>query len=122
MRRAELLLILLCVAAPAAAHAAGDPVRGERLYAGRCGFCHAVDQDRIGPRHRGVYGRRVASVPGYRYSSALAAQGFTWDAVRLDAWLADPGGMVPGTRMFGRVKSAQDRADLIAYLRSVSGR
>ncbi len=122
MRRADLLLIFLCMAAPATAHAAGDPAQGERLYASRCTFCHTLDQDRIGPRHRGVYGRRVASVPGYRYSAALAAQTFTWDAARLDSWLADPGATVPGTRMFGRVKSAQDRADLIAYLRSVSGR
>jgi cytochrome c len=101
-----------------AAPPAGDAARGEKLYGGRCGLCHALDANRFGPRHRGVYGRRVASVPGFRYSKALAARDFTWSAETLDAWLADPKRFAPGTSMGARTASAQDRADLIAYLRA----
>lgn len=98
----------------------GDAVQGERLYRGRCGGCHALDRDRYGPRHRGVFGRRVASVPGYRYSSALAALSFTWDAATLDRWLEDPGRVAPGTYMTTRTGGSQQRTDIIAYLRALS--
>ncbi len=111
--------LLATTAAPAlAAPLAGDVVRGERLYGSRCGLCHSLENNRFGPRHRGVYGRRVAAVPGFHYSKALAAQAFTWNDQTLDAWLADPKRLVPGTSMGARTASPQDRADLIAYLRA----
>ena len=114
-----LAAVLLLAASPALAGPFdGDAVRGERLYGGRCGFCHTLDSNRFGPRHRGVYGRRVAAVADFHYSQALAAKRFTWDATTLDAWLADPKRFVPGTAMGVRTPSAQDRADLIAYLRA----
>ena len=119
--RALILGAVAVLAAPALTLAApmqGDAARGERLYGGRCGLCHSLDDDRIGPRHRGVFGRRAAAVPGYRYSKALAAQSFTWDDAALDAWLTDPKRLVPGTTMGARTPSPQDRADLIAYLRA----
>lgn len=50
---------------------AGDAQRGEQLYLARCGACHSLDSNGAGPRHRGVVGRRVASVPGFSYSTAL---------------------------------------------------
>jgi cytochrome c len=109
--------IALAAASPAlAAPLDGDPARGEQLYGGRCASCHSLDRNRMGPRHRGVFGRHGAAVPDFRYSKALAAQTFTWDAATLDAWLADPRRLVPGTSMSARTASAQDRADLIAYL------
>ncbi|EJL26015.1 cytochrome c2 [Caulobacter sp. AP07] len=119
MRRLVLALALLLAASSAAAGPLdGDAARGERLYGGRCGFCHALDKNRSGPRHRGIYGRHVAAVTDFHYSKALAARDFIWDAASLDAWLADPKRFVPGTSMGARVPSAQDRADLIAYLRA----
>ncbi len=57
-------------------------------------------------------------MPGFRYSKALASRDVTWNADTLDAWLADPKRFVPGTSMGARTASAQDRADLIAYLRA----
>ena len=114
-----LAMVLAATATPAfAAPLIGDAARGERLYGGRCGFCHSLDGNRFGPRHRGVYGRHVAAVPDFRYSKALAARTFTWNADTLDAWLADPKRFVPGTSMGARTASPQDRADLIAYLRA----
>ncbi len=118
--KAVILAMLLTAQAShaLAAPPVGDVARGERLYGGRCGFCHSLDSNRFGPRHRGVYGRRVASVPDFRYSKALAARAFVWNADTLDAWLADSKRFAPGTSMGVRIASAQDRADLIAYLRA----
>ena len=103
----------------AATPSPGDPGRGLQLYRARCGLCHAPDANRMGPRHRGVYGARAGTQPGFRYSPALAASGIVWSARTLDAWLTDPRRMVPGAAMSQRVPDPGDRADLIAYLRSL---
>jgi cytochrome c len=96
----------------------GDPARGQVLYQG-CMDCHSIDKDDVGPRHRGVVGRRAGSIPGFGYSKALKNSGLTWDEATLDRWLTDPGALVPGTRMFYEVEKPQDRADLIAYLKQL---
>jgi cytochrome c len=71
----------------------------------------------VGPHLGGLIGRKVAGVEGFGYSSALRAQSFVWDRVRLDAWLASPGKMVPGNTMaFAGIASEAERAALIAYL------
>ena len=96
--------------------AAGDVARGAALYQARCTACHAVDSNKIGPAHRGVMGRRVGSLPGYRYSEELARSRLRWTPQTLNAWLEDPEELVAGQRMGFQVESAQERADLIAYL------
>lgn len=105
------------VAGPIVASLVGNPVKGETLYQNRCTVCHSLDTNRIGPMHRGVVGRKVASVSGFTYSKPLKAQKFIWTENNLDIWLTNPIAMVPGTSMFVRVPMAQDRADLIAYLK-----
>lgn len=95
----------------------GNAVKGDTLYQNRCTVCHSLDTNRIGPMHRGVVGRKVASVAGFTYSKPLRAQKFIWTEKNLDIWLTNPIAMVPGTAMFVRVPMAQDRADLIAYLK-----
>lgn len=109
---------------PRAAPLVGDSRRGAALYEARCGACHSLDANRIGPRHRGVFGRKAGAVPDFAYSPALRKSGVVWTAANLDRWLTSPTGMVKGTMMGLRVSSAQDRADIIAYLASpaVSGR
>ena len=102
------------LAAPARAD--GDAQRGVQAYEARCGGCHAVHADRIGPRHAGIVGRRAGSVPGFAYSDALRASTLVWDAALLDRWLADPEALVPGQRMGYRLADAQARADIVAYL------
>jgi len=94
---------------------AGDPTRGKTLYLG-CQACHSIDDNDVGPRHRGVVGRRAGSVEDYHYSQALKDSGLTWDAGTLDRWLANPSALVPGTKMFFKIDDAKDRADIIAYL------
>jgi len=94
----------------------GDPGRGAGLYEARCGACHSLDANRIGPAHRGVYGRRAGVAPGFAYSPALKASGLTWTAANLDLWLTAPTKLVKGTSMGFRLGSPQERADVIAYL------
>jgi cytochrome c len=111
------LVVAPALAQPSAAPAAkGDPVRGKSLYQG-CEGCHSIDENDVGPRHRGVVGRKAGSLKDYAYSPALKGSGLTWDEANLDRWLINPSAMVPGTKMFFKIDDAQSRADLIAYLR-----
>lgn len=112
--RQGLLAAVLFVASPA--WAAGDAQRGQQAYEARCGGCHSVQADRIGPRHAGVVGRRAGSVPGFAYSDALRKSVLVWDADSLERWLTNPEALVPGQRMGYQLADAQARADIVAYL------
>jgi cytochrome c len=104
-----------CLAAPA--FAAPDLARGEQIYA-RCMACHALATDRVGPRHCGLFGRLAGSVPGYDYSASMKNSHIVWNERTLDRFLANPPGVVPGTKMtYAGVDDAGERADLIAYLK-----
>lgn len=118
---AAMLLIVGIAGTAGYARAGGDPARGEQIYQ-RCAGCHSLDANRVGPRHRGVYGRRAGGVGDYRYSKALSQTEVVWDDETLDAWLANPGKFIPGSRMGYRLKQAADRADIIAFLRRESGK
>ena len=95
---------------------AGDASRGKTLYQA-CAACHSIDENDVGPKHRGVVGRHAGSVADYGYSAALKASGITWDEAMLDRWLVNPSALVPGTKMFFKIDDPQARADLIAYLK-----
>lgn len=116
MKRTVFCLMLGCLALPAFAE--GDTQRGQSAWNARCASCHAIDADRVGPRHGGVFGRRAGSVPGFNYSPALKSAGHIWDAATLDRWLSDPEKFVPGQRMFVKVSDARERQDIVAYLRA----
>ncbi len=113
-----LAIVSLMFATPAIAQQQGNAARGATLYQQRCGACHSMDANRVGPMHRGVYGRRSGAVPGFHYSPALQRLGVTWNDTTLDRWLAGPTRMAPGTTMGIVTPNTQDRADIIAYLRS----
>ena len=93
----------------------GDPTRGKTVYQ-VCMGCHSLDEDDVGPHHRGVVGRVAGTVPGYAYSPALKNSHIVWSPDTLDRWLTNPQALVPGVKMFFAMPSAQDRADVIAYL------
>lgn len=93
----------------------GDPVHGKMLYQ-VCLGCHSVDEDDVGPRHRGVVGRVAGTIPGYAYSPALKNSHIVWDRTNLDRWLTNPQALVPGAKMFFAMPNPKDRADVIAYL------
>jgi cytochrome c len=100
--------------------AADEVSAGHTLYQSKCTGCHSIDADRIGPRHRNVVGRKVASVPGYDYSPALKKLGGVWTPARLDQWLSDTQKMAPGSKMYLKIDDPTQRRLLIAYLKSVS--
>lgn len=122
MRRAFAHAALLAAAASASAvaAAAGDAQRGQQAWQARCVACHSVDADRVGPRHAGVVGRRAGSVPGFAYSEALRGSGLVWNAALLERWLTNPEALVPGQRMGYQLADAQARADIIAYLATLT--
>jgi cytochrome c len=93
----------------------GDPAVGARLYQS-CMGCHSLDENDVGPRHRGVVGRKAGSVAGYAYSAALKRSGIVWTPAQLDRWLSGPQAMVPGAKMYFSVANPRNRADIIAYL------
>ena len=85
-----------------------------------CASCHAYQpgsEPLDGPSLWGVVGRRIASVEGYEYSTALKGIGGVWDRATLDRFLANPKAFAPGARMtFGGVRDAADRAAVLDYL------
>jgi cytochrome c len=95
----------------------GDAARGKAVFEKRCTGCHAMDGDREGPRLAGVFGRKAGTVPGFDYSAGLKNSGITWNEATLEKWLSDPDNLVKDTTMDFHVPKAQERSDLIAYLK-----
>ena len=122
MRLPALPMAAALVLAAAADAAAADAARGQELYESRCGGCHSLDANRVGPAHRGVFGRKAGSVPNFNYSPAVKSSTVVWNERTLDAWLTNPQTLIAGQRMNFRVALPQDRADIIGYLREQSGR
>lgn len=116
-----LILCGLLAALPGVASAQTPAaVAGKAVYESKCGGCHSVDANRIGPLHRNIIGRRVASAAGYAYSPALRRLTGVWTSARLNAWLQNPQALAPGTKMYLTVSDPAQRAAIIAYLESVS--
>jgi len=116
---------LLALSAPALA--AGDAAKGKAAFA-KCGICHQVGPGAatlIGPELNGVVGRKAASVADYPYSAGmkkLGDEGYVWTEEHLDTWIADPKAMIPDSPMalaFAGIPDAGERADIIAYLKTV---
>jgi cytochrome c len=95
----------------------GDAVQGKAVFEKRCTGCHAMAVDREGPRLAGVYGRRAGSITGFTYSAGLKNSGVTWNDATLEKWLSDPDLMVPDNNMSFSVPKAEERRNLIAYLK-----
>jgi cytochrome c len=103
--------------------AGADAKRGERVFQ-RCYACHSVvagENKLPGPNLRDILGRRAGTLPGFAFSPAMiaaGASGLTWTRAALDAYLANPQAVVPGTEMGmpGGLPSPVDRQDVIDYL------
>ena len=104
--------------------AAADIERGKAV-AKACAACHVFEdngKNGVGPNLHGVIHRKKDAVAGYSYSGALVAQGGdTWTYGELNKFLWKPKAYAPGTKMsFVGIKKPEDRAAVIAYLRSLS--
>ena len=99
------------------AQSKGDAAAGEKLYV-ECEGCHELKENKIGPRHCGVIGRKAGSLADYpSYSPAMKDSGLTWDVKTLSEFLAEPFSYVSGTAMgFIGISDEKARLDLIAYL------
>lgn len=102
------------------AEAAEDATAGEHVFA-RCVVCHSpkAGENKIGPSLAGVFGRKSGSAPGYDYSPALKSAGITWDEQELEKYLSNPPADVHGTKMVISVPNAEDRQNVIAYLKTL---
>ena len=119
-RALRLAVAALPLVAGFPAAGAGDAARGKDVYETLCAACHSPDSNRVGPAHRGVYGRKAGTASGYSYSSALANSQLTWTDATLERWLANPEALVPGQKMGVRVSDEADRRDVIEYLKTLS--
>jgi cytochrome c len=95
---------------------------GKALFEKRCGGCHALDRDKEGPRLGGVYGRTAGSVDSFQYSDALKKARIKWTEETLDKWLTDTEKLVPNNDMTFHVEKADERSEIIAYLKRNSGK
>jgi glucose/arabinose dehydrogenase/cytochrome c2 len=112
VKPAHVLIALISLACSRAAPAA----TGEQLFKQRCAVCHLTGSSGAqGPGLGGVVGR-TAGVGQFGYSRALRQSGITWDPQALDAFLAGPQKLVPGTSMVIAVPDAAERRELVSYL------
>ncbi|MCB1458877.1 MAG: cytochrome c family protein [Nitratireductor sp.] len=102
----------------------GNAEDGAKVFK-KCAVCHIVEEakNKVGPTLNGVIGRVPGSLADYRYSKAMTefGDGKVWDDALLTTYLADPKGVVKGTKMaFAGLKKEQDVADVIAYIKQFS--
>jgi cytochrome c len=120
-----MLALILCNGLlSASVQAAGDPQAGAKIFPRLCGGCHQVGESArpgFGPQLNGIIGRAAGTSENYVYSDAMKNSGVVWDRETLIAYLKDPKGVVPGTRMIFWGLSDEEKLDnLLAYLQTFS--
>ena len=116
--------------APAAAAAPAEAPKAVKAAAvarpasfAMCQTCHSTGQGeahRIGPNLFGIVGDKAGTRPGYNYSDAMKESGIVWTRDRLDAFIAAPRAIVPGTKMvIAGPKDAAKRKEIVDYLASL---
>jgi cytochrome c len=120
-------IILLAISSPQGMFSqsgttTGDPQRGKELFEKRCGGCHSLDKDKEGPRLGNVFGRKAGTIPSFKYSDSLKSAQVVWNEASLDKWLINTDTVVPDNDMDFHVPKANERADIIQFLRVSSGK
>ena len=119
----KIMLVAVVLALPSSFVAAGDAVKGAKVYK-KCVSCHMIGdgaKNRVGPQLNGIIGREIAAIGDYKYSKAMvkyAATAKIWSEENLAAYLESPRKLVKGGRMaFAGLRKEKDRANIIAYLK-----
>ena len=115
---ASVLAVGFLVYGTASLSAQAPAANGAVLYKNKCSSCHSMAANKIGPSHKGVFGRKAGLVAGYAYSPVLKKSGIVWNDQTLDKWLQGPQKMVKGSKMYLAVPNAAERAAIIGYLKS----
>ena len=105
------------------AMADGDAAAGEKVF-NKCKACHTLEEgkNKVGPSLHGVMGRAAGAVDGFKYSSAMAESGLTWDDETLAKFLAKPKDLIDKTKMsFAGLKKEEDIENVIAYIKANGG-
>jgi cytochrome c len=114
--------LLITLFAAGVARADGDTARGQAKF-GDCAACHKLEAgaNNVGPSLHGIFTRKAGEIADFRYSPAMKRSGITWTPETLDKFISDPQAMVAANRMpYAGMASANDRADLIAYLENAT--
>jgi cytochrome c len=100
-----------------------DVELGNQVFNSACRTCHTTREgdNRLGPHLHNIVGRKAGTIPNYGYSSAMKGANFVWDEEMLDRFIANPDKTVPGNGMkpYGGLASADARAKLLLFLRSL---
>ena len=119
------LAIAVALAGGPAFAGAGDPVKGEKVFK-KCKACHSAKpgKNKVGPYLFGVFGRQAGTAEGYKRYRGLKGADYTWDEALLEEYLMNPKNFVKkrgakGTSMGFKLKKAAQRADVIAYLKTL---
>lgn len=126
LRLLPVVLVAVLAAGTARSEALGDGEAGAKVFT-KCAACHEVGSgavDKVGPHLNRIFGRAAGAHDGFRYSESLERagnDGLIWSAETLDAYIENPRALVSKTRMsFRGIKDADERANLLAYLRRFS--
>ena len=97
---------------------------GKAIFIKQCFTCHTIDKggaNKVGPNQWDIVGRKKAAEPGFSYSSGMQAMGGSWSVEDINHMIFKPQAFVRGTKMaFAGLPKAQERADVIAYLRTMN--
>jgi cytochrome c len=111
--------VLCTLSLSSLAYAEGDVAAGEQSFK-KCLACHAIGpgaKNKVGPELNGLDGRKSGTAPSYNYSDANKNSGITWNKETFEKYIADPRGVVPGTKMiFPGIKNDKERDNLWAYI------